>query len=298
MYAGNTALTGFGVGLRAPHYRDFLERRPPVDFIEVHTENFFGRGGFDLHVLETLRADYPVSLHGVGLGLGSATAEHFDRHLARIERLARRFEPARISEHLCWAVVPGRHLNDLLPLPLCDESLALVCERVDRAQGLLGPILLENVSTHLRYAADTWGETEFLNEVARRTGCGLLLDVNNLYVNQRNHGEDARAAMACIDPAVVGEVHLAGHLVTEESVVDHHGAPVADAVWTLYAECVRRIGPAPTLIEWDTDIPPIEDLLAEADRARRMASEALRPESAIAGQGTAEDRRPPEAAHV
>jgi len=291
MYAGQTRLEGFGVGLRAPHYRDFLELRPKVDFIEVHTENYFGRGGYDLEVLETLRADYPLSLHGVGLGLGSATDEHFARHLAAIQRVAQRFAPARISEHLCWAMVPGRHLNDLLPLPLCDESLALVCERVDRAQEVLGPILLENVSTHLRYAADTWGETAFLTEVARRTGCGLLLDVNNLYVNQRNHGEDARAAMACVDPVLVGEVHLAGHLVTEDSVVDHHGDRVAAAVWDLYLDCVRGMGQVPTLIEWDTDIPALEVLLAEAEEARRVAASALA-ESRIPNE------RVPETAHV
>ncbi|WP_295406275.1 DUF692 domain-containing protein [uncultured Thiocystis sp.] len=247
MYPGTQPLNGFG--LRAPHYREFLEQRPPVDWIEVHTENYFGAGGWDLQVLETLRADYPLSLHGVALALGSASDEHFAAHLQKIRDLARRFEPARISEHLCWAVVPGRHLNDLLPLPLTAEALRLVCARVDQAQASLGPILLENVSTHLRFAADTLGEAEFLDEVARRTGCGVLLDVNNLYVNQCNHGEDARAAMLAIDPAVVGEVHLAGHLITDDAVVDHHGAPVADAVWALYRDCVAHIGAVPTLIE-------------------------------------------------
>ena len=269
-------LDGFGLGLRACHYRDFLEHRPSVDWIEVHTENYFGAGGWDLHVLQTLRADYPLSLHGVGLGLGSASDEHFAAHLEKIHRVARRFEPARISEHLCWAAVPGRHLNDLLPMPLTTEALRLVCARVGQAQDLLGPILLENVSTHLRFAADTLGEAEFLDEVARRTGCGLLLDVNNLYVNERNHGEDARAAMAAIDPAVVGEIHLAGHLVTEDVVVDHHGARVSDAVWALYRDCVARLGAAvPTLIEWDTDIPALSVLLSEVETARHIARQGL-----------------------
>ena len=269
-------LDGFGLGLRACHYRDFLEQRPSVDWIEVHTENYFGAGGWDLHVLQTLRADYPLSLHGVGLGLGSASDEHFAAHLEKIHQVARRFEPARISEHLCWAAVPGRHLNDLLPMPLTTEALHLVCARVGQAQDLLGPILLENVSTHLRFAADTLGEAEFLDEVARRTGCGLLLDVNNLYVNERNHGEDARAAMAAIDPAVVGEIHLAGHLVTEDVVVDHHGARVSDAVWALYRDCVARLGAAvPTLIEWDTDIPALSVLLSEVETARHIARQGL-----------------------
>lgn len=263
------------MGLRACHYRDFLEQRPSLDWIEVHTENYFGAGGLDLHVLATLRADYPLSLHGVGLGLGSATDEHFAAHLEKVRQVASRFEPARISEHLSWAMVPGRHLNDLLPMPLTTEALQLVCERVDRAQERLGTILLENVSTHLRFAADTLGEAEFLNEVARRTGCGVLLDVNNLYVNECNHGEDATAAMAAIDPAVVGEIHLAGHLVTEDVVVDHHGAPVADPVWALYRDAVARFGAVPTLIEWDTDIPALPVLIAEAKTARRLAGQVL-----------------------
>ncbi|WP_295434262.1 DUF692 domain-containing protein [uncultured Thiodictyon sp.] len=268
-------LDGFGIGLRACHFRDFLDQRPVVDWIEVHTENYFGAGGWDLHVLETLRPDYPLSLHGVGLGLGSASDAHFAAHLAKVAAVARRFAPARISEHLCWAAVPGRHLTDLLPLPLTQEALTLVCARVDQAQGLLGQILLENVSTHLRFVADTQGETEFLNEVARRTGCGVLLDVNNLYVNQCNHGEDARVAMAALDLTAVGEIHLAGHLVTEDAVVDHHGAPVAEVVWALYADCVARFGALPTLIEWDTDIPALSVLLAEARKARGVAARAL-----------------------
>ncbi|ESQ14257.1 MAG: DUF692 domain-containing protein [Thiohalocapsa sp. PB-PSB1] len=268
-------LQGFGVGLRACHYRDFLQQRPSVDWIEVHTENYFGAGGWDLQVLETLRADYPLSLHGVGLGIGSASDEHFAEHLAKVRKVACRFEPALISEHLCWAVVPGRHFNDLLPMPFTEEALHLVCARVEQAQQVLGPIVLENVSTHLRFAADSLGEAQFLDEVARRTGCGVLLDVNNLYVNQCNHGEDAREAMAAIDASAIAEVHLAGHLVTDEVVVDHHGAAVADVVWQLYHDCVTRFGALPTLIEWDTDIPALSVLVAEAERARQTAAKAL-----------------------
>jgi len=273
-----TALKGFGVGLRASHYRDFLERRPSVDWIEVHTENYLGNGGWDVHVLETLRTDYPLSLHGVGLGLGSATDEYFEGHLDRVSRVARRFQPALISEHLSWAVIPGRHLNDLLPMPLTTEALQLVSERVDRAQHRLGRILLENVSTHLRFAADTLGEMEFLDEVARRTGCGVLLDINNLYVNECNHGEDALTAMGAITPSAVEEIHLAGHLVTDDVVIDHHGARVADAVWDLYSQCVPRFGEIATLIEWDTDIPALSVLLDEMDIARQIARWSLEQE--------------------
>ncbi len=266
-------LNGFGVGLRSCHYRDFLERRPAVDWLEVHSENFFGEGGWDLHVLEQLRRDYPLSLHGVGLGIGSASADHFESHLARIAVLVERFEPALVSEHLCWASIPGRHLNDLLPMPLTEEALDLVSRRVERAQHRLGrSILLENVSSHLRFTADRLQETEFLERLARRTGCGVLLDVNNLYVNQCNHGEDARQAMRALT-SLPGEIHLAGHLVTEDSVVDHHGDHVAEPVWDLYREALARFGAVPTLIEWDTDIPPLDVLLAEAERARQLAGE-------------------------
>ena len=267
---------GVGVGLRAPHYREFLERRPKVDWIEVHSENYFGDGGWDLHVLHALRADYPVSLHGVGLGLGSARG-FSGAHLDKLRRLADRIDPALISEHLCWSAVADRHLNDLLPLPLTAEALELVCERVDAAQQALARrILLENVSAGLRYRADALGETQFLAEVARRTGCGVLLDVNNLYVNQCNHAEDALAAMAALPPECVGEMHLAGHLVTEDTVIDHHGARVAPPVWELYRAALRRFGAVSTLIEWDTDIPALDVLLDESATARNIASETMR----------------------
>jgi hypothetical protein len=262
---------GFGVGLRAPHYRDFLERRPRVDWLEVHTENYLHPGGWDSHVLEQLRRDYPISLHGVGLGIGSARgfSEH---HLQRVRDTVRRIEPALVSEHLCWGAVDDRHLNDLLPMPLTDEALALVCERVDRIQETLARhILLENVSTYLRYRDDAMSEAEFLAAVAARTGCEILLDINNLYVNQRNHDEDPLAALEAIAPHSVGEMHLAGHLVTPEAVIDHHGDRVAPAVWALYEKALQRFGPVATLIEWDTDVPELDVLLDEAQRARDIA---------------------------
>lgn len=267
---------GFGVGLRAPHYRHFLERRPAVDWLEVHTENYLEPGGWDAHVLETLRAEYPVSLHGVGLGIGSARG-FSEAHLARVGALVRRIEPMLVSEHLSWGAVGERHLNDLLPLPLTRAALDLVCQRVERVQQALGrQILLENVSTYLRYGEDAMSEAEFLAALAGRSGCVILLDINNLYVNQCNHGEDALAAMLAIAPGSVGEFHLAGHLVTSDAVIDHHGARVAEPVWALYEAALRRFGALPTLIEWDTDIPALEVLLDEAQKARAIAARVSR----------------------
>ncbi|WP_326941982.1 MNIO family bufferin maturase [Actimicrobium sp. GrIS 1.19] len=263
---------GFGVGLRAAHYREFLEQRPKVDWLEVHTENYFEAGGWDAHVLEQLRHAYPISLHGVGLGIGSAHG-FSEAHLARVCDTVRRVEPALISEHLCWGAVHDRHLNDLLPMPLTQEALLLVAHRVDRVQQALGrQLLIENVSTYLRFAADAMSEAEFLAALAARTGCGILLDINNLYVNLRNHGEDPLAALQALPPGCVGEMHLAGHLVTADAVIDNHGAVVAPAVWLLYEQALRRFGPVSTLIEWDTDIPELAVLLAEAQHARDIAA--------------------------
>lgn len=263
--------TAAGVGLRAPHYRAFLEGRPPVGFIEVHSENYLARAGWDWHVLSALRRDYPVSLHGVGLGLGSARG-FSDAHLERLRALVEAVDPFLVSEHLSWGALADRQLNDLLPLALDDAALALLCERVDRVQERLGRrLLVENVSAYVRFRADTMSEAEFLAALARRTGCGILLDVNNLYVNQRNHGEDARAAIAALPLGSVGEIHLAGHLETPLALVDHHGAAVAEPVWDLYRAALARFGRVPTLVEWDADLPPIDGLLAEAARADAIA---------------------------
>ena len=269
---------GVGVGLRAPHYRQFLEQRPKVAWLEVHTENYLSQSGWDWHVLQQLRCDYPVSLHGVGLGLGS-THGFSERHLDRVRSLVQRIEPMLVSEHLCWGAVAERHLNDLLPLTLNQAALDLLAERVERVQQCLGrTILLENVSTYVRFRDDTMGEAEFMAALARRTGCALLLDVNNLYVNQCNHGEDALAALIALAPGSVGEIHLAGHLVTPEALIDHHGAAVAPPVWALCRAALERFGNLPTLIEWDTDIPALDVLLGEAREAQRIAlSYAARP---------------------
>ncbi len=268
---------GVGVGLRAPHYRQFLEQAPAVGWLEVHTENYLDQSGWDWHVLDQLRRDYPISLHGVGLGLGSARG-FSAAHLERVRSLVARVEPALVSEHLCWGAVHDRSLNDLLPLALNGSVFALLCERIGRVQDALRrPILLENVSTYLRYVDDDMSEAEFLAALARRTGCGLLLDVNNLYVNQCNHGEDALAAMAALAPGSVGEIHLAGHLVTDLAVIDNHGSRVAAPVWQLYQAALARFGGVPTLIEWDTDIPPLAVLLGEAAQAAALAAGAGAP---------------------
>jgi uncharacterized protein (UPF0276 family) len=259
---------GVGIGLRHAHYRDFLAAVPSIDWVEVHSENYFGDGGYDLHVLDTVRRDLPVSLHGVGLGLGSATPLDCE-HLRKLARLVARVEPAVVSEHLCWGAVPNGHLNDLLPMPLSELALEVLCAHVGEVQDMLRrAILVENVSTYVRFRDDQYGETAFLAELARRTGCGVLLDVNNLFVNQRNHGEDAVAAMDALPRELVGEIHLAGHRVTNIAVIDDHGSRVAPEVWVLYDYALQRFGDVPTLIEWDTDVPPLEVLLDEAKSAR------------------------------
>ena len=270
--AGPAPAINAGVGLRAPHYRDFLEQRPNVGWLEVHTENFLDRSGWDWHVLSQLRRDYPVSLHGVGLGLGSARG-FSEAHLERVRALVDSVEPMLVSEHLSWGATHDRNLNDLLPLALDNAALGLLCERVDRVQDVLGrQILLENVSTYVRFRSDQMSEAEFMAALSRRTGCLLLLDVNNLYVNQCNHGEDALAAIAAIAPGSVGEIHIAGHLVTPAAVIDHHGAAVAPEVWELYKAALARFGRIPTLVEWDTDVPPLHVLLEEARKADAIAA--------------------------
>jgi uncharacterized protein (UPF0276 family) len=268
---------GVGVGLRVPHYADFLDRRPDVGWIEVHADNYLARSNRDWHVLHTLRRDYPLSLHGVGLGLGSAHGFP-DGHLQRVRALADAIEPALVSEHLSWGALRERQLNDLLPLRFDAAALALVADRVARVQDALGRrLLVENVSAYLRFNGDVLAEAEFLAELVRRTGCGVLLDVNNLYVNQCNHGEDALTAMealAALPAGSIGEIHLGGHAATDHGVIDHHGDRVAPPVWDLYRSALARFGRVPTLIEWDADLPALDVLLAEAAEARRIADEA------------------------
>jgi uncharacterized protein (UPF0276 family) len=274
------ALSGAGIGLRAPHYRAFLDDKPAVDWLEVHSENFFGEGGFDLHVLERVRARYPVSLHGVGLALGSVPRSpddhaRFARHLARLATLVARIEPALVSEHLCWGAFDARHFNDLLPLPHTRDALAFMSAQVGRVQDTLRRrVLIENVSSYVAFAADEMTDLEFLDTLARRTGCGVLLDVNNLYVNGMNHGFDPVVALAALAPSHVHEVHLAGHTRVDDTLIDDHGSRVAPPVWTLYEAALRHTGPVPTLIEWDTGVPALDVLLDEAALARRRLEPA------------------------
>ena len=258
---------GIGIGLRAQHYHDWLARPRCAGWLEAHTENYLGDGGLDLHVLGKLRERYPISLHGVGLGLGSARGYSLE-HLQRVAKLVRRIDPVLVSEHLSWSAVAGAHLNDLLPLPLSAAALDLMSTRVTQMQEILRRrVLLENISTYLRFADDAYDEAAFLNELARRSGCGILLDVNNLYVNERNHGINARAMIEALDVDCVGEIHLGGHLVTDVAVIDHHGARVSPQVWALYERALQRFGQVPTLIEWDTDVPALDVLLDEAAQA-------------------------------
>jgi uncharacterized protein (UPF0276 family) len=266
---------GAGIGLRAPHYAELAARRPALALLEVHGENFFGDGGQALAWLERFRADYPLSIHGVGLSLGSLDALD-PGHLARQAALVRRFQPALVSEHLCWSSFGGRHANDLLPLPFTEEALAHVCGRIEQWQAALGrEVLVENVSSYLEYPESAMPEWEFLAEVARRTGCRLLLDVNNVWVNACNHGFDPRHYLDALAPEMVAQVHLAGFETTDDGLIDTHGRPVAAQVWALFADAIGRFGPRPTVIEWDSDIPPLDTLLAEAARAETLLAAAL-----------------------
>lgn len=267
-------MKGAGIGLRARHYREFLGARPDLSpragWVEVHSENYFGAGGYDHHVLERVRADFPVSLHGVGLALGSAEGWH-EAHLDRLAALVERIEPALVSEHLCWGAAGGRTFNDLLPLPYTAEALKLLAARVSRVQERLRRrILVENVSAYIAFSENEMTEGEFLADLSLRCGCGVLLDVNNLYVNQVNHGADAAAQMGALPPSCVEEIHLAGHLVTDGGLIDHHGDRVAAPVWHLYQGALERFGAVPTLIEWDTDVPALDILLEEAAKATAL----------------------------
>ena len=263
-------MRGVGIGLRAAHYPEFLRGIPPVDWLEVHSENYFGDGGYDLHVLEHVRKDYPLSLHGVGLSLGSVDGLRTE-HLSKLKRLVDRIQPALVSEHLSWGALGARHFNDLLPMPYTREALGLMVERVTQAQDALGRrILVENVSSYLAYRASEMSEGEFLAELAQRSGCGILLDINNLFVNARNHGFDARVALADFPAQHVGEIHLAGHQPIDDLLIDDHGSRVAPAVWALYAQACERLDDLPALIEWDSNIPALDVLVAEACAAKAI----------------------------
>jgi uncharacterized protein len=262
-----------GIGLRAPHYRALqaLTRDAAApSFVEVHSENFFGDGGQPLQYLTWFRERYPLSLHGVGLSIGSADAIN-QQHLAKLKRLVDRFQPTLVSEHLCWVGVNGQYANDLLPLPYTADVLAHVSANIAKVQECLRrPILIENVSGYLSFAESDIPECEFVARLAASAGCQILLDINNIYVNSVNHQFDPYAYIDAIRIGSVGEMHLAGFQDTGDGLIDTHGAPVSAAVWDLYGYALKRFGAVPTLIEWDTDIPVLDVLLAEAQKATSL----------------------------
>ncbi|MBX3619538.1 MAG: DUF692 domain-containing protein [Rhizobacter sp.] len=270
-------LTGFGLGLRPEHYADFLHERPAVDWLEVISENYLVPGGKPLHHLDRIRADYPMVMHGVSLSIGS-TDPLDTAYLRELKALARRIEPAWVSDHLCWTGVDHHNLHDLLPLPYTEAALRHVAERVLQVQEVLGRrLLLENVSSYVSFAGDEMSEWQFIAELAQRADCELLLDVNNVYVSSVNHGFDARAFIDAMPRERVRQIHLAGHEDHGDHLIDTHDHPVCDAVWSLYAHTVRRLGAVPTMIERDDHIPPLAELLAELDHARRVQHGALQP---------------------
>ena len=273
---------GHGVGLRTVHYGEVLDGTARVDWFELISENFMVRGGRPLRVLDRARELAPVALHGVSLSLGSVDPLN-ETYLDELAALAARVEPAWISDHLCWGSVGGHYAHDLLPLPYTDEALAHVVERVERIQARLGrQILVENVSSYLTYAQSAMPEWEFLAEVSRRADCGILLDVNNVYVSAVNHGFDPATYIAGVPADRVGQIHLAGHSDHGTHLLDTHDAPVRAEVWTLYRETLERFGRVSTLIEWDEHIPAWPELLAEAERARAVEDEVLGAHAAFA----------------
>lgn len=268
-----------GIGLRFPHHGAVVQERPAAAWFEVHPENYKG-GGTPVRYLDAIRRHYPISLHGVGLSLGSAGGLE-ERHLARLRALIERVEPDLVSEHLSWSEAGGVHFAELLPLPLTEEALAVVCRNVEVTQDFLGrQILVENASSYLRYRHSTIPEWEFIAAVAARTGCGILCDVNNIFVSACNHGFEPSRYLRALPAERIAEIHLAGHRLRRlddgRSIrIDDHGSRVGREVWALYAEAVALVGRVPTLIEWDTEVPPLAVLLEEAAHAERiMTAEA------------------------
>ena len=268
-------LNGFGLGLRTEHYRDFLARKPAVDWLEVISENYLVPGGKPLANLDAIRRDYPMVMHGVSLSIGSTDPLDLG-YLRQLKALADRIEPAWVSDHLCWTGVDHRNLHDLLPLPYTQEALAHLVERVARVQDVLGRrLVLENVSSYTTFDADEMPEWQFIAELAQRADCWLLLDVNNVYVSAFNHGFDARRFIDAMPAERVKQIHLAGHEHRGDVIIDTHDHPVCDDVWALYRHTIARLGPVPTMIERDDNIPPLDELLAELDQARSESAQAL-----------------------
>ncbi|MCA1653741.1 MAG: DUF692 domain-containing protein [Sphingomicrobium sp.] len=267
---------GFGLGLRKPHYAAFLDGQVGVDFVEVISENFMVDGGQPRRILRQVREHYPVALHGVSMSVGSADGVD-DAYLARLRTLVDEVEPLFVSDHLCWTRIEGFNSHDLLPLPYDEDTLNIVVANVCRAQDALGrAMLIENPSSYVAFGHSEMTEWEFLDALCQRSGCGLLLDVNNVYVSGRNHGFDALAYLDGVPASRVRQVHLAGHSQGEDLLIDTHDRPVCASVWELYAHVLPRLGPIATMIERDDDIPLLEELLDELDVARGIAGAALR----------------------
>jgi hypothetical protein len=271
---------GFGLGMRAPHYPAYLSGEAPVDFVEVISENFMGDGGRPLYTLDQIREIYPVAMHGVSMSIGSADGLN-PEYLTKLKKLAQRVQPLWVSDHLCWTGIDGFNSHDLLPLPYTEEALSIAAENIDQAQDSLErPMLIENPSSYLTFADDAMTEWEFLSELTSRTGCYLLLDINNIYVSGTNHGFDPKVYLDGIPADRVRQIHLAGHSNGRDGLlIDTHDQPVPDPVWSLYAQVIARFGDVAVMIERDDDIPPLEDLLAELELARTLARA---PESAAA----------------
>ncbi len=268
-----------GIGLRSPHMREVQEQRPAAGWLEVHAENFMNESASAQSLLN-IRGDYLLSVHGVGLSLGSARGVDRD-HLSRLKDVCDRYEPAVVSEHVAWSVNDGIYLNDLLPLPYDEDALDVLCANISQTQDALKrQILVENLSSYVGYARSTMSEPEFLTELARRTGCGLLLDINNVYVSAQNVGFDAKAYVAALPSDAIVEIHLAGHVENQTPhgpvLIDNHSSCVAPQVWHLYAAAIRRFGRRPTLIEWDSALPPLTTLLGEAMWADLLAAAETR----------------------
>ena len=263
---------GFGLGLRTDHYEQVLNERPALDWLEIISENYMVDGGKPLYYLDRIREHYPMAMHGVSMSIGS-TAPLDLEYLENLNKLADRVEPEWISDHLCWTGIDGRNLHDLMPLPYTEEAIAHVVDRVDKVQNYLGRrILLENVSSYVTYNASEIPEWEFLSSIAEQADCLILLDVNNIYVSSQNHGFDPIEYLDGVPAARIQQFHLAGHSYQNQLIIDTHDHPVCDPVWSLYQEAVERFGPVATMIERDDNIPPLEDLLAELDVARELAT--------------------------
>ena len=284
-----------GIGLRSPHISEMLTRRPSAGWLEVHAENYMGHGA-GVEALDRLRQIYPLSVHGVGLSLGSARGVDRD-HLERLRKVCERFQPDLVSEHLAWSVADGAYLNDLLPLRYDEEALAIVARNVETVQGALGrQVLIENLSAYVAFVDSSMNEAEFLAELVARTGCGLLLDVNNVQVSAHNLQYDAKAFIDALPVEAIGEIHLAGHATnhvgTDTVLIDDHGSRVPPVVWALYQHAISRLGPRPTLIEWDTDVPVLDVLLGEAMWADMLSASIMFNRKQAARQTAAAKPRP------